>query len=180
MGDDLSYSVRQAMPSFHPAAGFARRASPLRPARVLLVDDSRGDLLLGKRCLLGRSGLGCELVTAQSSDEALDIMLRSHARAQPIDLVLLDINMPQHDGFVLLDHIRGHVSLRRTPAIMCTGSTHDLDRSHARLLGAVGYIVKPASLEGIRGVLESLPLFDVAEDEDGLRLMTVAPDYWPA
>ena len=178
MGDFHSFLMSKAMPALRHVPGASLGASALRPARVLLVDDSRGDLILAKRCLLGPSGLGCELTTAQSSSEGLDILLRASAAGTPIDLVLLDINMPRADGFVMLDHIRGHASLHKTPVIMCTGSNHDIDRRHARMLGAVGYIVKPASLEGIRDILELLPLFDISEDAPGLRLMTVAPDRW--
>lgn len=115
-------------------------------------------------------------MTAQSSAAGLDIMLRAVADGRPVDLVILDINMPGDDGFVMLDHIRGYTCLRKTPAIMCTGSAAAFDRHQALLRGAVGYIVKPASLDGIRDILERLPLFDVMEAPDGLRLLTVSPD----
>ena len=138
------------------------------PVSILIVDDEVRNLAVLESILYSSD---YRLQRATSADEALLALVHGD-----FAVLVLDINMPQDDGFVLLDHIRGHTSLRKTPAIMCTGSNHDLDRSHARLLGAVGYVLKPASLEGMRGILESLPLFDLEQDEAGLRLMTVAPD----
>lgn len=149
------------------------RASCTRLARVLLVDDARNDILLAKRFLFGSRGMGCDLFTAMSAHEAMDIMVAQAACGAPIDLVLLDINMPGESGFQLLDLIRGEPRLSRVPVVMCTGSSHDIDRHQAMHLGAVGYIVKPPSLEKLRDILEVLPLLDIQEDGEGLRLSAV-------
>jgi CheY-like chemotaxis protein len=146
------------------------QASCLRQARVLLVDDARNDILLAKRFLFGTHGMGCELFTAMSAREAMDILSAQAERGLAIDLVLLDINMPGESGFHLLDLIRAQPKLNRVPVVMCTGSSHDVDRHQAMHLGAVGYVVKPPSLEKLRDILEVLPLLDIQEDGQGLRL----------
>ncbi|WP_443749911.1 response regulator [Asticcacaulis solisilvae] len=146
------------------------QASCLRLARVLLVDDARNDILLAKRFLFSGQGMGCELHTAMSAHEAMEIMVAQLERGEPIDLVLLDINMPGESGFQLLDLIRAQPGLNRVPVVMCTGSSHDVDRHQAMHLGAVGYVVKPPSLEKLRDILEVLPLLDIQEDGQGLRL----------
>ncbi len=146
------------------------QATCLRQARVLLVDDARNDILLAKRFLFGTRALGCDLFTAMSAHEAIEILERQSERGEAIDLVLLDINMPGESGFQLLDLIRAQPKLNRVPVVMCTGSSHDVDRHQAMHLGAVGYIVKPPSLEKLRDILEVLPLLDIQEDGQGLRL----------
>ncbi len=152
---------------------FEWREAPLRRARVLLVDDSRHDILLAKHYLIESGGFDCELLTAASANQAMETLLTAQADGRPIDLILLDINMPGDGGFTLLTRIRDHPALRRVQVIMCTGSSLDLDRRQARHLGIVGYVVKPPSPEKLRDVVESLPLFEVEDSEGGARLMTV-------
>ena len=150
-----------------------RDTPPLRRARVLLVDDSRHDIILTQRFLIDSGGFDCDFVAARSAQEAMDTLLAAHAEGRPVDLILLDINMPGDGGFALLSRIRDHPVLRPIQVIMCTGSSLDLDRRQARHLGIVGYVVKPPTPSKLRGIVESLPLFEVEEDGTGARLMTV-------
>ena len=152
------------------------RETPLRRARVLLVDDSRHDILLAQHYLIESGAFDCDLVPARSAQAAMDRLLEAHAEGRPIDLILLDISMPGDGGFALLTRIRDHPVLRRIQVVMCTGSSLDLDRRQARHLGIVGYVVKPPSPDKLRDIVESLPLFEVEEDSGGARLMTVLAD----
>ena len=145
----------------------------LRPARVLLVDDSRSDILLAQHYLLGQVGVGCELSVARSCREGLKILIEADEAHRKIDLILLDINMPGDGGFVLLEDIRNHPRLRATPVVMCTGSAYEADRVQSRLLGAVGYILKPPSLDRLRKVLDLLPTLDLYDETDTTRLMAI-------
>ena len=177
MGDCVPFSSDS---DSHAATGGERSASgtgwaeaSLRRARVLLVDDSRHDILLAKHYLIESGGFDCELLTAASVNQAMETLLMANADGRPIDLILLDINMPGDGGFALLTRIRDHPGLRKIQVIMCTGSSLDLDRRQARHLGIVGYVVKPPSPEKLRGIVESLPLFEVEDSGGGARLMTV-------
>lgn len=149
---------------------------PLRRARVLLVDDSKHDIILARHFLLGSGGIDCDLMTAQSTKEALDVLLKAQASGHPVDLILLDISMPGDGGFECLRRIRDHPGLRSTPVIMCTGSSLDVDRSHARHLSIIGYMVKPPSPRILREIVECVPTFEVEDDGLGARLMTVTAD----
>lgn len=172
MGDCVPF-----LPDTESEAGLGWRETPaLRRARVLLVDDSRHDVLLAKRYLVDSGGLDCDLVCALSAQEAMDILLTAQTEGWPIDLILLDISMPGDSGFTLLTRIRDHPVLRRIQVIMCTGSSLDLDRHRARHLGIVGYMVKPPSPEKLLDIVQALPLFDIEEDGGGARLMTVLSD----
>lgn len=111
--------------------------APLEPrtARVLVVDDSEMNRdLLGRR--LQRNGHVVEAV--ESGQHALDIMA-----AQRFDLVMLDIMMPDMDGYMVLERIKADAALTAIPVIMISalGDTASVVRSLS--LGADDYINKP-------------------------------------
>jgi two-component system chemotaxis response regulator CheY len=176
MGDCVLFSSGEDSNATRPSHQTWLDAPPLRRARVLLVDDSKHDIILAKHFLLGPGGLDCDLMTAQSTAEALDVLLKAQAGGRPVDLILLDISMPGDGGFVCLRRIRDHPALRGTPVVMCTGSALDIDRSRARHLGIVGYMVKPPSPGTLRDIVECLPFFEVEDEGAGIRLMTVIAD----
>ncbi|NEO10822.1 MULTISPECIES: response regulator [unclassified Moorena] len=59
------------------------------------------------------------------------------------DLILLDVAMPNLDGYELCSLLRKHSLFKHTPIIMVTGNTGFLDRAKAKLVGASGYLTKP-------------------------------------
>jgi two-component system, chemotaxis family, response regulator PixG len=63
-------------------------------------------------------------------------------RSKP-DLILLDVTMPNLDGYELCSLLRKHPSFRHTPIIMVTGNTGFIDRAKAKLVGSSGYLTKP-------------------------------------
>ncbi len=142
-----------------------------RPARVLLVDDLRGDVVMAQRWLGKPKGLDCELMTAATVGEALERLYAVAASGGETDLVLLDIGLPGDSGFSLLEKIRADPALRRIPVVMCTGSAHEVDRRYAKLLGVVGYVVKPVVQESLRAIIEQLPRLTVVETAAGLKLL---------
>ena len=85
--------------------------------------------------------LGCNHV-AEAEDGAVAIgMLRS----QHFDFVISDINMPNMDGFQLLEAVKAEESLRHLPVLMVTAEARKEDIVRAAQNGAAGYIVKPFS-----------------------------------
>ena len=64
------------------------------------------------------------------------------ARSKP-DLVLLDVTMPNLDGYELCSMLRKHPNFRHTPIVMVTSNTGFIDRAKAKLVGASGYLTKP-------------------------------------
>lgn len=63
-------------------------------------------------------------------------------RTKP-DLILLDVTMPNLDGYELCSLLRRHPSFKNTPIVMVTGNTGFIDRARAKLVGASGYLTKP-------------------------------------
>jgi CheY-like chemotaxis protein len=111
---------------------------------VLVVDDEPGVRELLRRWLVG---WGYAVTTSADAAEALEQM-----RAQPAEIVLVDIKMPGQDGFWLIDRI--HAKWPRTIFIMATaaGEADLIERS--KRAGAVDYILKPFGREQLWQALD--------------------------
>jgi signal transduction histidine kinase len=110
---------------------------------ILLVDDQPGKLLTYESIL---GALGENLIKANSANEALEWLLKTD-----VALALLDVNMPEIDGFRLADMIHQHPRFRDT-AIIFISATHltDQDRLTGYEHGAVDYISVPIVPELLR------------------------------
>jgi len=103
---------------------------------ILMVDDQPAKLLSYEAIL---SDLGENLIKANSGREALEHLLKTD-----VAVVLMDVSMPELDGFELADIIRQHPRFQRT-AILFISGVHmtDLDRLKGYQRGAVDYISVP-------------------------------------
>lgn len=113
------------------------------PVNILMVDDQPGKLLSYEAIL---NPLGENLLKANSGREALEILLKAD-----IAIVLMDVSMPDIDGFQLADMIREHPRFQQT-AIIFISAVHlsDLDRLKGYERGAVDYISVPVIPELLR------------------------------
>ena len=111
---------------------------------ILLVDDQPGSLLAYQTIL---DGLNANVVVAKSGREALQSLLKHDNFA----LILLDVVMPDIDGFETAKLIRQHPRLVETPIIFVTAfSMSDFDRLKGYELGAVDYVFAPVVPEILR------------------------------
>jgi two-component system chemotaxis response regulator CheY len=79
-----------------------------------------------------------------NADEAEDgVVALSKLRASKFDFVVSDLNMPNMDGFELLNSIRGDEALKKLPVLLVTAEAKKEDIVTAARAGASGYIVKP-------------------------------------
>jgi signal transduction histidine kinase len=110
---------------------------------ILLVDDQPGKLLSYEAML---ADLGENLIKASSGREALEHLLRND-----ITIVLMDVSMPEIDGFELAEMIQQHPRFRKT-AIIFVSAVHqsDLDRLKGYESGAVDYVSVPVIPELLR------------------------------
>jgi len=110
---------------------------------ILLVDDQPARLLTYQSVL---SELGQNLVCARSGVEALDKLMR-----EEFAVVLLDVSMPEMDGFEAARLIHDHPRFEKTPIIFVTGvHVSDLDRLKGYKIGAVDYVSIPVVPEILR------------------------------
>ncbi|MEJ7732756.1 MAG: HAMP domain-containing sensor histidine kinase [Polyangiaceae bacterium] len=111
-----------------------RRAAA--PVKFLLVDDLEENLL-ALEAILARDGL--TLLTASSATEALEVLL-----VHDVALALLDVQMPDMDGFELAELMRGSEKTRHIPIIFVTAGIRDRDHIFQGYdAGAVDFLFKP-------------------------------------
>ena len=113
------------------------------PINILMVDDEPAKLL-SYEVILG--DLGANLMKASSAAEAMNILLKTD-----ISVILMDVSMPDMDGFELADTIRQHPRFQKTAIIFISGvHLTDSDRIQGYRSGAVDYISVPVIPEVLR------------------------------
>lgn len=118
-----------------------------RPARLLLVDDEPNNLRILSSLLVK---WGYEIRAAMDGTMALDI-----ARQEALDLVLLDIMMPDHDGFEICQALKTEALTPNLP-VMFLSAADDLDHKvQAFQVGGVDYITKPFQIEEVLARIET-------------------------
>jgi two-component system, chemotaxis family, response regulator Rcp1 len=129
-------------------------------ARILLAEDNPADVYLIERALR-LHGVRFQLELAESGKDALKLLSRysdSGGATEP-QLIVLDLNLPQHDGVEILRHVRQMDVLRDIPVVVLTSSDSPRDHIQSLECGASRYLKKPSSLEefmAIGGVLKDL------------------------
>ena len=110
---------------------------------ILLVDDQPGKLLSYEVIL---KDLGEKLIKAQSGAEALKYLLKTE-----VAVILIDVCMPELDGFELAALIRGHPRCEKTAIIFISAvQLTDVDRLRGYEMGAVDYVPVPVVPEVLR------------------------------
>jgi len=108
----------------------------LEPLKILIVDDTPENLVV-LEALLRRDGV--EFLAARSGAEALELLL-----VHEVALALLDVQMPDMDGFELAELMRGAERTKRVPIIFITAATRDPQRVFQGYeSGAVDFLFKP-------------------------------------
>jgi two-component system chemotaxis response regulator CheY len=127
----------------------------MREIRTLIVDDSSVMRKIIERALR-QAGLDPLVVhEAGSGMEGLDVL-----KAQHVDLILSDINMPLMDGLEFLRQLRAQKLAPQVPVVMITTESSVEHVRQAILAGAQGYIRKPFTAEQVKERV--LPLLDAA------------------
>lgn len=116
--------------------------SPQERVKILLVDDSAENLISLEAAL---DGLGQELVLASSGMEALRHLLEDDFAA-----ILLDVKMPEIDGFQTAELIRSRRRSRHTPILFLTAYKSDEHLFRGYDMGAVDFLFKPIVPEILR------------------------------
>ena len=127
-----------------------------RPKRILAIDDERINLRVIGGLL---RNLGYEPVLMETAVDALKVLDDS------IDLVLLDVMMPETDGFTVARKIRQMPGVSDVPIIMVTALTSKQDRLRAVEAGANDFISKPIDLTELRVRMGSLLKMKESQDE---------------
>ena len=135
------------------------------PTKILLVDD-REENLLALEAILG--GLGHELLRATSGPQAL-----KHLLVEDVSLILLDVQMPEMDGYETAAHIKSRPRTQDIPIIFLTAidrEAHQAYRGYAA--GAVDFLAKPFDPWVLRAKVEVF----VGLQQERQRLLARAAD----
>ena len=124
--------------------------------KILYIEDDSMSRLLVRRILETR---GYTVLEAQGGLAGLQI-----AQAEVPDLILMDLNLPDLDGYAVTTKLKGMPELQNTPIIALTANTMDGDRELSLVSGCDGYITKPIDVtrlvtqveESLKGQRETL------------------------
>jgi CheY-like chemotaxis protein len=127
------------------------RESLLDGRRILIVEDDARNIF-ALTSLLEPKGVRIEI--ARNGREALEALLRSMAKPESaIDLVLMDIMMPEMDGITAMQEIRRKTEWSRLPIIALTAKARKDDQEKCLAAGANDYIAKPLDIEKLLSLI---------------------------
>ena len=122
------------------------------PKTFLLVEDDSDDSEMFTEAIVAVDA-SVRCFSAADGREALN-KLTVGAIAPPPDLIFLDINMPEMNGWQLLDRLKKDQELQRIPVIMYSTSSHPRDIQNASARGALCFFTKPNSFPHLKKILE--------------------------
>ena len=139
---------------------------PIATPSILIVDDTPGNVLLLVRMLTER---GYKARTALSGKLALQAV-----RAEPPDLILLDIAMPEMNGYEVCQQLKADAALKDIPVIFISALNETIDKVKAFRVGGVDYVTKPFQFEEVYARVQThLQLHRLEKLRDDLTHMVV-------
>lgn len=163
-----------AIPLIQPADQEKVPATPADPGKsahrntsiALIVDDDEKTRRLFSAII---AKAGCRTITAGDSKTALDL-----AAEELPDLILLDLMLPEKDGWEVLTRLKQDQQTRDIPVIICSAIE---DRDRARTLGACDYLLKPVREKYLLRCLEKIGLgAKPGQKQDGILVKTRETD----
>jgi CheY-like chemotaxis protein len=116
--------------------------------RILVAEDRAASRELITTVL---ESIGYDVIEAVDGEEALH-----KAAESPVDLIILDLQMPKLDGFQVISMLRANGRFAETPIVALTASAMQGDRERALTAGFSTYVTKPVDLAFLRKEVERL------------------------
>ena len=130
-----AFAMRRMPATIDPASGENHMA------RILIVDDSPSQLM-GIRRIVEK--LGHEALTAEDGAAGVEV-----AKRELPDLILMDVVMPNLNGFQATRAISKEPTTAHIPVVLVTSKNQKADRVWAQMLGVKGYVTKPYTSDQI-------------------------------
>jgi CheY-like chemotaxis protein len=129
---------------------------------ILLVEDDPGHARLIERNLR-RAHITNEIITLGDGQQAVDYLFKEHAyvgatHTLPL-LLLLDLNLPQLDGYQVLSRLKTDDRTRHIPVVILTTTDEPYEIEHCYALGCNVYITNPVEYEQFAEAIRKLGLF---------------------
>jgi CheY-like chemotaxis protein len=125
---------------------------------ILLAEDNPADVYLIREALK-EHGIDSPVHVVWDGKEVLQFIEEASSAAHRLGLIILDLNLPRHDGIEVLQRLRETEGLSHVPVVILTSSDSPRDRVVASEFGATCYLRKPFSLEqflSLGGVFKDL------------------------
>lgn len=119
------------------------------PKKILIIDDDSRNVFALSAVLRAK---GFECLKAMGMEEAFHLLTAN----DDIDVILLDMMMPDIDGYAGIPLIRAREKNRSTPIIAVTAQAMKGDRERCLEAGADGYISKPVNIDELMNLMETL------------------------
>lgn len=116
--------------------------------KILVVDDSQTDRDHLSKLL---SGANYQVEVAENGEIAIE-----KVKSMSPDLVLMDVNMPEMDGFAATRELKNSAETKDVPVVLVTSKDQKADKAWGQMLGAAGYITKPYSDSEILNTVKAL------------------------
>ncbi|NCC51641.1 MAG: response regulator [Spartobacteria bacterium] len=141
--DDLAVPAGEVAPEQAPSESAGQRA-----LSVMLAEDNKVNALVGSRMI---EEIGHTCVTAPDGQAVLDML-----RDTPVDVILMDVQMPRMDGLAATQAIRNQ-SIKQPYIIGLTADASTEARDHCLNAGMNDYLTKPINPEKLRDTLKRVP-----------------------
>ena len=139
------FNLLPSIPMDRSDTAFLANVNAGEKYKVACIDDSPTILDEMQRFL---SSQRYEITKIEDPLKAAPILLRFKP-----DLILMDISMPNINGYKLCSFFRASASLKKVPIIMVSGRTGFIDKTRAKMVGATDYLTKPFSKEDLLSVV---------------------------
>lgn len=143
----VSAETLAAIPSV-PAAIVSTSMNADAQRKVLYIEDSVANMMLMRNIFSMQEGI--DLIEAKTAKEGLDTAFK-----QPADLILLDINLPDMDGFEVLEQLKSNPSTSDIPVIAVTANAMLKDVERGTDAGFSEYITKPINIKKLLILIDS-------------------------
>jgi two-component system sensor histidine kinase/response regulator len=138
-GSTFHFTIRFGIAVDQPAIPIPDPAI-LQDSSILIVDDNETNRFILVE-MLGRWGVRVE--TAKGAREALAILDRAATRGPRFSVVISDLQMPDMDGFGLVENIRKNAQFAQIPVLLLSSSAQQGERERCRKLNIAAYLAKP-------------------------------------
>jgi CheY-like chemotaxis protein len=136
--------------------------------KVLFIDDDPTILMISEIII---NNLGYDALMAEGGKAALDIL--ANFKASPVDIILLDLMMPDIYGTEVLEYIKNSEILKNIPVIIQTGINDNAEVNKALKMGANEVLYKPYDKEQLKNALDKFSVAPLHESSSGsLRIIS--------
>lgn len=114
-------------------------------SRVLVIEDNSADIDLLKRAFAAHR-ITHQVTTLEDGEQAIRFLDGIQSKSD-FDLIIIDLNIPKHDGIEVLKRYRLHPLLKDVPVAVFTSSDSPAEKNRAMTLGVSAYLRKPMELD---------------------------------